>query len=60
MDNWDAFVNQQYEEYMLQNCTCDRSEDCNALDFRQFESRLLKEIEEERGEAAYLELACPL
>lgn len=55
-ENWDNFVELQYEEYLLQHCTCDRSEDCSAISLQSFEHRLLRELDEERGEAAYWDL----
>ena len=46
MDNWDEFVQLQYESYMLQNCTCDRDEDCAAISLQRFEDRLIRDMEE--------------
>jgi hypothetical protein len=46
MDNWDDFINEQYESYLLQHCTCDRSEDCYAMSLQRFEDQLIRDMEE--------------
>jgi hypothetical protein len=37
-----------YEDYMLQNCTCDRSdEDCNCMSFEKFEENYLQDLRDQ-------------
>lgn len=45
---------QLYEDYMAQNCTCDRSEDdCEAMTFEQFEANYIKDLQDQWAEEAW-------
>lgn len=46
IDDWADYASEAYEEYMQQNCTCDRSDDCQCMNFSQFKNHLLESYEE--------------
>lgn len=42
---WADFCAKEYELYMQQNCTCDRSDDCQCINFGQFQQELMDSFE---------------
>lgn len=54
MFDWADYISEQYEDYMAQNCTCDRNgEECICLTFEEFENTHLKDLQDEWGEIAW-------
>lgn len=54
MFDWADYISEQYEEYMMQNCTCHRSdEECNCITFEQFEANYVQDLQDQWAQEAW-------
>jgi hypothetical protein len=56
MFDWADYITEQYEDYMAQNCICDRSEDpCPCMKFEEFEHLHILSVKESYADSLYEE-----